>query len=125
MVSKYGHVHQYLESVKDFKERLTGELVKHKLFWSIKLCRPLQQFNERISGEPSESKQGTILSYQIQIWDLREPIFASAKESNSKWGKIYATQIRQISAMIYLQVATEEEKKDEKVLLGNIYNDKV
>ena len=32
MVSKYGHVHQYLESVKDFKERLTGELVKHKLF---------------------------------------------------------------------------------------------
>ena len=112
-------------------------MVTPKLFWSMKQCKTVQQFSERISGGPSETKQEIKLSCQIQIWDLRELSYASAKESNSKWGnsclihncdawfKIHAKQIRQIRAMIYLQVATEEEKRDEKVLLGNIYNDKV
>ena len=44
-----------------------------------------------------------------------------AKGSNLRWA-----EKSKIGGMSDLrQVATEEEKKDEKVLLGNIYNDKV
>ena len=63
MVGKYGHVHRYLDSVKDFKERLTGGIRKRK------------------------TKTKIFYPNQIQISDWQQQNFDLAKGSNLRWAE--------------------------------------